>query len=245
MIEPAPVGYYQWLDFNSPMTAETADRLVTQLSSPAPSRVLDIGCGWAEFLLRVLAANPDASGDGIDNDDVLIDRAGRNAAARGLADRVAFRTGLDDSAPADLVVNVGAEHVFGTLDQALERLWPFVEPGGRLFLGTMIWERSPTPEVAAAIGQVPTLPELIDAAVGVGWRPLGLTVAAPTDWDHFEFGYLRDWEQHVMAATNGEDADRARRAADEHRAGYLERRGVLGFAYLTLGRPGSPADVSP
>ncbi len=30
---------------------------------------------------------------------------------------------------------------------------------------------------------------------------------------------------------------RARTAADEHRDSYLRRRGILGFAFVTLGKP--------
>ena len=230
-------GYYEWLNFNNPMTEETADRLVATLAASPPTDVLDIGCGWGELLLRLLAASPDAAGYGVDHDDVLLERAQRNALDRGLAARVSFSPGLDDVQPADLVLNVGAEHVFGTLDEALTELWPLVRPGGRLFLGTQFWEQDPTPEVIDAIGHLPDLTELVGAAVAVGWRPLDLQVSTPTDWDHFESRFLRDWEQSVMAATRADEAAAARQAADEHRAGYLERRGVLGFGFLTLGRP--------
>ena len=244
MTDPAPVGYYEWLDFNSPMTGETADRLVAELAATGPSRVLDVGCGWAELLLRVLAVCPDATGHGIDSDDVLIERARRNARDRGLTDRVTFSDAVAGEESADVVLNVGAEHVFGRLDEALDRLWLMVRPGGRLLLGTQFWEQPPTSELVEAIGQVPTLSGLIGAAVEVGWRPIGLKVATPDDWDHFEFGFLADWEHTVMSPTTTAEAERARQAADEHLTSYLERRGVLGFAFLTLGRPPAPS-VSP
>ena len=231
---------YRRLDFNSPMTGETADALVAELATAEPDHVLDIGCGWAELLLRLLAACPRAAGHGVDHADELLERARRNATDRGLTSQVTFGAGLDGLQPADLVLNVGAEHVFGTLDRALVELHRFVRSGGRLLLGTLFWERPPTAELVEAFGELPSLAELIDAATSAGWRPLDLRVATPQDWDHFEFGFLADWEDIVMSPGNADEAERARRAADDHRVGYLERRGVLGFAFLILGRPHEP-----
>lgn len=241
MTDSAPVGYYEWLDFNSPMTSETADRLVARLAATGPGSILDVGCGWAELLLRLLASCPEATGFGIDHDQRLTERAETNAADRGLSSRVSFDSTLgDEPEPADLVLNVGAEHVFGTLADALVELHRLVRPGGRLLLGTQVWERPPTPEIVAAIGELPTLPGLVEQAASAGFRPLDLVVSSARDWDHFEFGYLADWEQFVMAPTTQDEADQARLAADSHRQGYLRRRGVLGFAFLTLGRPSPP-----
>lgn len=241
--DDAAVGYYRWLNFNSPMTDQTADNLVDQLTVADPAHILDVGCGWAELLLRLLAACPDATGHGIDHDEVLIERAKGNAADRDLSSRVTFSAELGQVEPADLVLNIGAEHVFGTLDQALVELRQLVRPGGRLLFGTQFWEKPPHAALISAIGELPTLRELVDAAA-VGFRPLGLKVASPEDWDHFEFGFLADWEQLVMTSSS-EKANKARRAADEHRNGYLQRRGILGFAFLTLGRPAESLGAGP
>ncbi|MEM9564962.1 MAG: methyltransferase [Actinomycetota bacterium] len=230
-------GYYAWLEFNSPMTDETADRLVASLAADAPTRILDIGCGWGELLLRLLDACPRATAHGIDHDDALIERASSNATARRLRDRVTFSSQLADAKPADLVLVVGAEHAIGTFDEALTELATLVEPGGRLLLGTGFWEGAPSNAQVEMFGPLPRLDELVAGTAAAGWRPLDLQVATAADWDRFEFGYLRDWEQAVMAGTDVEAADEARSAADAHRGEYFARRGVLGFAYLTLGRP--------
>jgi cyclopropane fatty-acyl-phospholipid synthase-like methyltransferase len=39
-----------------------AARFVGELAARTPATVLDIGCGWGELMLRILAAVPDASG---------------------------------------------------------------------------------------------------------------------------------------------------------------------------------------
>ena len=41
------------LMFNCPLSLEKADRLVEMLALTDPARVVDIGCGTGEFLIRV------------------------------------------------------------------------------------------------------------------------------------------------------------------------------------------------
>ena len=64
---PGPSGH-TYLDFNAPLSDRRAAALVAGVGPLADKRVLDLGCGWAELLLRILAAEPTATGVGIDND---------------------------------------------------------------------------------------------------------------------------------------------------------------------------------
>lgn len=61
MVSPRIPPLYRALDFNSPLSDERADRLIRTLAPLAGLRVVDLGCGWAELLLRALAAEPAAS----------------------------------------------------------------------------------------------------------------------------------------------------------------------------------------
>ena len=237
MVSSSSVGYYGSLDFNAPMTDATGDLIVAALAATEPVEILDIGCGWAELLLRLVAACPAARGHGIDHDDAFIARAKRNAASRSLSDRVSFSVDTVDAQPSDIVMCIGSEGVFGSLGGALSELRGLVRPGGRLLFGTLFWEQSPTAEQVETFGDLPTLGDLVAGTAAMGWRPLGLAVASAHDWDHFEFGFIADWEAAVMMPSDVEESDRARRMADEYRERYFERRGVLGFAFLTLGRP--------
>ncbi len=236
-------GTYDWLNFNNPISESTADELVRRLAWSDPVEILDVGCGWGEMLLRLLAACPQATGHGIDHDRALLERGEANAAHRSLNDRVRFSLDITAAEPADLVLNLGAEHVFGDLDDALEALWHLVRPGRLLLFSYQFWQQPPDPATEAMIGPLPTLAELVETAASKGWRPLGLTVASPEAWDQFEFGFLADWEQVVMAGSGGRDeagpsaATEAKDAADEWRQAFMARRGALGAAFLTLGRP--------
>jgi SAM-dependent methyltransferase len=237
-------GYYAHLDFNAPLSDVRADAIAAALARRAPATVLDIGCGWAELLLRVLSAAPEARGSGIDSDERLIARGRANAAARGLSDRVDLVAGDAAAAadPADVILNIGAEHVYGDQQAALGRLASLVRPGGVVLFGSGFWQRSPTVAQAAALGATPDdqrdLAGLVELAIGAGLRPLEIQTANEDEWNAFESGYLADWEKWLAGNADDPAAPARRADADRHRTGWLRGyRGVLGFAYLTLAAP--------
>jgi SAM-dependent methyltransferase len=244
MTDAPPPGRYEWLDFNSPMSGALADALASSLARTAPAQVLDIGCGWAELLLRVLAAAPNAHGTGVDRDADLIARGRANALARELDARVTFRESLPAAGELspDVVICVGADHVFGDQRDALDALARIVAPGGRVLFGAGYWERPPSVEEAAGLGAVPgdfvALADVVDLAATFGFRLLDLRTATRREWEAFEFGYLADWEEWLARWPNDAAAAEIRERTDSHRNGYLRGyREVLGFAYLTLGMP--------
>ncbi len=134
---------------------------------------------------------------------------------------------------------VGSDHVFGDQEDALAALHPLVRPGGVLLFGTGYWQRPPSAEEAAGLGATPDeladLATLVDTATAAGFRPLDVQTANEDEWNAFESGYLADLEEALMVDPS---ADELRAQADAHRRGWLHGyRGVLGFAYLTLGVP--------
>src|SRR6266702_108903 len=78
------------LTFHGPLSEARAARLVARLTRNSPRTVLDIGCGWGELMLRILAAAPDATGVGLDTNEGDLARGRDHARARGLGDRAAF-----------------------------------------------------------------------------------------------------------------------------------------------------------
>ena len=139
----------------TPLSEERAGRLVSFLAADGPGTVLDIGCGWAELLLRVLAAAPDAIGEGVDLDAVAISRGQALAVERGLVDRVDLRVSDagDLKGGWDRVICIGASQVWGAPVEelqplpyatALAALRALLPRGGRLVYGDGIWTRQPT-----------------------------------------------------------------------------------------------------
>lgn len=230
------------LDFNSPMSDERAAQLVASLPL-AGARVVDVGCGWAELLLRMLAADQTATGEGVDSDPAAIARARDLAGDRGLSDRVRLQVGdaaAWTGAPADVLLCIGSSHAWGGASAALSALRSLLRPGGQLVLGEAVWTRPPPPEalraLAATADEYGSVAELVDTAVGSGYRPLAVAEASAQEWDSFESRFAAAWERWLLANPDVPGADEVRARADQHRAGWLHGyRGVLGFAFLRLG----------
>ena len=124
--------------FNSPISSETADRLVRRMEFRSSGRALDAGCGTGEFLLRVVAHH-EMRGLGIDQDPRCISAAMAAASARGLAARCEFCAGdvkALEKKPStfDLGICIGSTHAFGVGDaaypNAIDSLKHLVRPGG-------------------------------------------------------------------------------------------------------------------
>ena len=102
-----------------PLDDDSVGRLLARAVPPDAARALDLGCGGGEWLLRALATHSRLRADGIDIAEHALARATQAAHDRGVADR--FSTHQADAAgfvadgSFDLVISVGAAHVFGGL----------------------------------------------------------------------------------------------------------------------------------
>lgn len=237
------------LTFHGPLCETRAAAMVRRLAGLRPATVLDIGCGWGELMLRVLDAVPDARGTGVDLRAEDLARGRLNAEARGLAGRVEF---VEESAlgtgrgPADLVLCLGASQALSTAGppahttEALRELRRLVADGGRVVLGEGFWERTPTPAElsgmwpGAAAGDHHGLARLVDLAVAAGFRPEWIETASPAEWEEFESAYQADTEVWLAGHPDHPLAAGTRERLDGHRAQWMNYRGVLGLAYLTL-----------
>lgn len=246
MSSPPPLGAGPHLAHNAPASRARLADLLVRCTDPAPGTVLDLGCGWATFLLDVLAHVPTATGTGVDRDPAAVERGLAAAHRRGVHDRVDLREGdaAQTAGTADLVLSIGAYDAFGPLPTAVPALAQRVRPGGRLLLGAEFWEVVPDEGRLAGMWEGMTvddclsLPALLATATAAGLRPLHLGTVTTQEWEDYEGDSVLDQELWLLSHPDHPDADRVRGAVDLRRSRWLDgHRGHLGFAYLLLGRP--------
>jgi hypothetical protein len=113
-----------------------------------------------------------------------------------------------------------------------------VRPSGRLLYGDGFWAAPPGPAALEIFGpDLLTLPELLEAAVGAGWRVLHFSTADQLEWDDFESTSRAGWAEWLAAHPADRRAERVQEWLDRRLRDYVrDYRGVLGFTYLVLGR---------
>lgn len=244
--------HYADLTFLTALSEDHADRLVRFLAPGLTGTVADLGCGWAELLLRVVHAAPASNGIGVDLDEQRIAHGRQLAQSRGLSDRVTLTAGdAREVVPEQVaaVICIGASQIWGPpveanqpLDYraALTALRSLLPKGGRLVYGEAIWTQPPTEAATAVLAGRPdefvTLPDLLDLTVAAGFRPVQVFQADLDEWDVFETGltakYARWLAEHDA---DHPDAAAVRELADgQQRAYFNGYRDILGLGYLCL-----------
>jgi len=236
-LEEAAFVRMRW---NAPLSQEHAELLMDRLDPRPGAHVADLGCGWGELLLRVVARAGQATGTGVDTDARALSRARRLAAERHLDGQVRF-TEADVAAweaegAADPVLCVGASHALGGSAAALEALAGVVPAGGRLLFGDGYWESEPSAAATEMFGeQVLPLAGLLEACRSAGWRVVHLSVASQLEWDDFESTFRAGRQEWLLAHAGDPRAAEIRDWLDARERQYVEvYRTVLGFAYLVL-----------
>ena len=139
-------------------------------------------------------------------------------------------------ATADRVLCMGASHAFGGTAAALRALAGHVRPGGRLLFGDGFWAQPPSREAVGLFGeQTLSLPDLMEACRGEGWRVIHFSTASQLEWDDFESTFRAGRQEWLLAHPGHPVAAGIRDWIDTSERQYLTvYRQVLGFAYLVL-----------
>jgi len=236
--------------FWSPLSAPKADTLLGLIPLVPSARVLDVGCGPAELLIR-LAERQAIVGVGVDQSPYALVEARLRASRRvpnadlmlHELDVAAFDAGTE---AWDLAMCVGSSGAYGGYRGALEALRALVRPGGHVLLGELYWKQEPDSAYLAVLGGdsasrddiAMTTAENVAAGQTAGLIPLYISASSEDEWDHYEGLYARAIELYALSYPDDPDSPAMLARIGTWRDAYLRHgRATLGFALYLFHRP--------
>ena len=241
----------------NPTSVARLDELVGLLDLPPAPRVLDIGCGTGELLVRLAeacgaAARPEVRGTGfrgvgVDASPQFMARCRDSAERRvpGAELELLLMDGADYEAQPgsfDLACCLGASWVFGGHRGTLQALARATRPGGQVLVGEPFWRAEPAAEYLAwsGMGAGDFASHAGNVAIGEseGLVPLLAWVSSAEDWDRYETLQWRAATRYAEASPDDPDVpeliERMARARHEYLAWG---RDTLGWALYLFRRP--------
>ncbi|MYT22261.1 methyltransferase domain-containing protein [Streptomyces sp. SID7760] len=225
----------------APLDDESVRRLLDRALPRGDERVLDLGCGSGEWLLRALAAKPLVRAEGVDISPEGLALAGKAARERGVEERLTLHrteaAAFTSPHPFDLVLSVGSTHAFGGLLPTLAAAREHLAPGGRVIIGDGFWERTPSPEAVDMLGEFADLATTVDRIAADGWTPVEGHVSSRAELDAYEWsnwGALASW---ALDHPDDPDSSQVLATAGTRRSEWLRAyRETWGFVTLVLRR---------
>ena len=229
--------------FCSPMNEGKADLLLSHLELAGAQKVVDIGCGKGELLIRMVERFG-IEGVGVDRSPTFLSIAQERSSRAGISGRISFfeqdagcYTADSTRFAAGLCIGSGA--AFGFFADVARRMSRLVQQGGRLLIGECYWKQEPAEEYLRFLGvdrKVYSSHEgNLETARQLRLMPLWSTTSSDEEWDAYEELYRRNIEDYV--AENPEDPDGPKmieRVRTWNRMYHEHGRCTLGFGFYLL-----------
>lgn len=228
------------LVYCNPIGAARMDRVLAEVPLSRGMRVLDIGAGTGELLVRLIERH-DVQGVAVEREALFVTEMKRRAAARGASGSLevvssAAAEFVREAAPEsfDAAFCIGASHALGDYTMTLRTLSRLVKPRGHVVMGEGYWKKPPDAEYLASFGgtaeEMSTHAANVEEGVAMGLIPLYATTASQDEWDEYELTYSANIEKHLMEHPDDPDADQMRERCRAWRSGYLRwGRETMGF----------------
>ncbi|WP_370119706.1 cyclopropane-fatty-acyl-phospholipid synthase family protein [Streptacidiphilus sp. MAP12-33] len=233
----------------APLDDDTVGSLIDHAVAHAAARedggrVLDLGCGSGEWLLRALIRHPRLRAVGVDLSARALAEARERAERLGVADRLTL-VQQDAGAFADpnggdgfdAVLCVGAAHAFDGLPGTLAATSAHLAPGGRLLVGDGYFEREPTAEAREMLGDSGDLPTVLAQVTAAGLVPVQGHLSTRRELDAYEWSWTGSLAAWALDHPQDPSSAQALELSATHREEWLRvYRDTWGFVTLVLRR---------
>lgn len=240
----------QHLDMLNPCNPGKLDILFDLMDLTEGARVLDMGSGKGEALLR-LAKRSRIAGIGVDFSPFFTQEAMQRATLLGEAGSGLRFLAVDgrhyiDSEPFDAALCLGASWIFGGVRKTAEAMAAFLGDTGYVIIGEPHFVRPPSCEYLNALEELGSDPEAelslvenVSAAESAGLVALHCLVSTQEEYDAYEWQRVRAAEQYAMKHPDDPDVRELLRRSRTHRDLYLRyARDTVGWAlYLFAKHP--------
>jgi SAM-dependent methyltransferase len=238
----------------NPLSEAKLDEIVSLLALPPHARVLDIGCGKGEFLVRTVGRWR-CTAVGVDLSPYFVADARARVQSAGLERSVEIVqvNGSEyetESSSFDATACLGASWIWGGFEGTLTALRGFTKPGGVIVAGEPFWKRAPSPDYlkASKMSESTFSSHTGNTEIGtrLGLRLLHALVSSHDDWDRYEGYQWRAAELYGQRVPGDPDLPEIRRRMREAQDNYLKwGRDELGWAvYLFLNEEAAAAEAA-
>jgi cyclopropane fatty-acyl-phospholipid synthase-like methyltransferase len=233
--------------FNCPLSSEKANLLVEIIGLSPGSRVIDVGCGTGELLIRLIERY-EVHGTGIDPDVVAISECrqkGQQRVAHHLLDLKQVEAAHFDWPEQlfDAALCVGSVHAFNGTVETLKQLKRRVVPGGVIVIGDIFWHKEPEPAYREIIGDEwpATDTDYLTWAKAGETEGLHLLYSIPSnqdEWDHFEGRFAARGYRRAYANSSTEIREAAINRTHRWQSAYMQwGRDTMGFGFYVFAVP--------
>jgi len=238
---------HEGLAFMNPLADEDVDEMIEALELEPGAHAIDLGCGKAEVLIRVVERYPGVRAVGLDRSPAILAEARRQAEERVPEARMTLlEEDVRDYAPEpgafDLVISTGGVSFRGGVGGTLAVLSGFVTPGGKLLFGEGYWREEPNAEYLVSLGaareELRDYQGTIEAANDVGLELRRAVTSSVEDWDSYEDSWAENGERWADAHPDEPAVQDLRDwiAAGRERYRELGGRDTLGFGLFLFER---------
>lgn len=242
--------------FLGPVSEASVDALLARVAASGAgagaaaagaARIIDVGCGKGELLVRALE-RLDGSGVGVEPNPAFADATRVRIAARlapGTAAVIESRLENALVAPHTFTLGIctGSLHAFGDWRAALRGMQRLVTPGGRALMGPGYWQQPPHRDYLAALGGSEDEQHSLLATLAIareeGWQVEACHESTTREWDTYEHAYAANVRAWCDANPADPDAKAFRERIDAWTRAYAKwGRGTMGYALVLLRRAG-------